>query len=95
MTPPGPEAYVPMTRDQLVQVLEDMLDVVRDGDSFEGSIEYLMPEPEDFDKGVEFRVMAAYRVGNSMGQGGMRLIRGDLPPRGGGAGQQSAEPEPR
>lgn len=106
---------VPVTHEQLIAVLEDILAAVRAHDSFEGSFEYLMPQPPQGHEPVlnaqgdgvvwctacsigsknadmvrqlhagdpqtttdgertDFMVRAAYRVGNSMGQGGMRMI---------------------
>ena len=64
---------VPVSRDTLLALLDDIRHHVEHGDSFEGSLEYLMPEPGDPDD-VEFRLRAAYRIGNLQGQGGMRLI---------------------
>ncbi|TDD97582.1 hypothetical protein [Actinomadura rubrisoli] len=61
-----------MARDQLLAVIDDIRTRVANGDSFEGSIEYLMPENPG--GGVDFDVRAGYRIGNSMGQGGFRLI---------------------
>lgn len=69
--------HVPMTTDGLLAVLDDMRRRVAEGDSFEGSIEYLMPGPLGLDPDAEFAVMASYRVGNLMGQGGVRLIRAE------------------
>lgn len=66
---------VPMSRPKLLATLEDILKTVRADDSFEGSIEYLMPTEGDPD--CAFMVRASYRVGNSMGQGGVRMI-GDM-----------------
>lgn len=63
----------PMTQDELVAVLTDMMLRVREGDSWEGNIEYLMPDEAD-DPEVRFRVRGAYRIGNTFGQGAMRLI---------------------
>lgn len=105
----------PMTHAQLVEALEALLAHVRAHNSFEGSFEYLMPQPAEKHQLVvvtmpdevlccvtcgvghrdlatlqrihegdpqttadgqrtDFMVRASYRVGNSMGQGGMRLI---------------------
>lgn len=63
----------PVTKDQLVAVLTDVLVRVQAGDSFEGFINYLMPEPGD---GPEIcaRLEARYRMGNLDGQGSMRMI---------------------
>lgn len=58
---------------ELADILSDMAERARAGDSYEGHIEYLIPEdgsggPFDVD------VRGAYRIGNTMGQGGMRMI---------------------
>jgi len=66
--------HKPMSKDELLAVLDDMRAAVARNESFEGSIEYLMPGPLDIETNKEFAVMASYRVGNSMGQGGVRLI---------------------
>jgi hypothetical protein len=70
-----------LTVDELVALLDDLRTRVAAGDSFEGSIEYTMPwsvelgDPEDDPSGQPgFRVRAAYRVGNTMGQGGMVMV---------------------
>jgi hypothetical protein len=73
---------VGMDRTQLAMVLNDMMKRVLEGDSYEGSIQYTMPEPatpEEERAGwpradAEFWVIATYRIGNLQGQGGMRLI---------------------
>jgi hypothetical protein len=65
-----------MGEDRLAAILEDMAERVRDGDSFEGSVEYLMPGPLGLPaEDDQFAVQAAYRVGNTDGQGSIRLIR--------------------
>lgn len=61
---------VGMTQEQLLTVLDDIRARVADGDSFEGHITYAMPD----EPGADFSVQAAYRIGNSAGQGGMRTI---------------------
>lgn len=68
-----------MTKEQLIGVLDDMKALVAGDDSFEGSMSYEFPwstengDPVDDPRGG-FRVRASYRTGNSMGQGGMRMI---------------------
>lgn len=63
-----------MSRDQLLELIDDIRDRIANGDSFEGHIEYLIPdEPRE---GVDFAVRGGYRVGNLQGQGGFRLIEG-------------------
>jgi hypothetical protein len=57
---------------QLAALLREIADAVEQGDSFEGRIEYTR-----MDEGLEreeWEVSAAYRVGNAMGQGGMRIL---------------------
>lgn len=69
---------VPMSKRQLLEVLDDIRARVADDDSWEGYLRYSVPEePGD---GVAFDVQAGYRVGNSMGQGGFRLIAGEEAP---------------
>ena len=62
---------VPMTKDQLLDVLDDLRARVASGDSFRGHVEYLMPY--DTASG-DFLVEAAYRTGDLQGHGGMRLV---------------------
>ena len=64
---------VPMTYEALAAVLRGMADLVEAGDSFEGSIEYLMPTPDD-PADADVMARAAFRIGNLQGQGGMRII---------------------
>jgi hypothetical protein len=61
-----------ISQDELIAILTDMLESVRSGDSFEGYIEYAMPDPGQDPH--SFNVLANYRVGNSMGQGGVKLL---------------------
>lgn len=90
---------VPVSKDTLLALLDDIRHHVEADDSFEGSLEYLMPYPEPcpecrhqppgtlpacvtcggtqeipYDADVDFLLRAAYRIGNSQGQGGMRMI---------------------
>jgi len=71
---------VPMSQEDLVETLTDILDRVKMGDSYEGSIEYMLPwhtalgDPKNDPPDVAYRVRGAYRLGNTQGQGGMRLI---------------------
>jgi hypothetical protein len=75
---------IPTTYAYVAAVLREMAACVEAGDSFEGSIEYLLPDvpdhvmrgepkPDDYEE-VEVLMRCAYRVGNSMGQGGMRIF---------------------
>lgn len=69
---------VPMSKDQLLAVLDDIRARVAADDSWEGSLQYSIPEEPT--ESVAFDVMAGYRVGNSLGQGGFRLIAGEETP---------------
>lgn len=63
---------VPMSKDQLLAVLDDIRALVAADDSWEGSLQCSIPEEPG--EGVAFDVHAGYRIGNSLGQGGFRLI---------------------
>jgi hypothetical protein len=63
-----------MEQEALAAVLRDMAERVAEGDSFEGSIEYLMPTEEEVPDGTWALVRASYRIGNRDGQGGVRLV---------------------
>ena len=65
-----------MPREQLLAILDEIRAGVATGDTLEGSIQFGLnydepPAEHPWD------VQAAYRVGNLMGQGGMRLIGHD------------------
>lgn len=67
------------TKQQLIAALVDIINLVAADDTFEGSLSYEFPWHEDrgdpvSDPGEGFRVRASYRIGNSMGQGGMRTL---------------------
>lgn len=68
----------PMDSDTLVALLTDVLARVREGDSWEGNVEWSLPDP-DAPPGTEFMVRGVYRIGNAFGQGGVRMI-GTVPP---------------
>jgi hypothetical protein len=61
-----------MSREDLLAVIDDIRYRVGAGDSYEGFLNYLMPEEGDPPDG--FRVEARWRVGNLQGQGGMSVI---------------------
>jgi len=80
----GKNLPVPSTYVEVAAILQNMAAHVEAGDSFEGSIEYSMPdvpewaqrgepEPEGWEQ-PEVLVRAAYRIGNLDGQGGYRII---------------------
>lgn len=60
----------PMSREELVSLLDDIRDRVAAGDSFEGRLQYLLSN--DADK--PFEVAALYRVDNLLGQGSTRMV---------------------
>ncbi|MFE6815957.1 hypothetical protein [Streptomyces sp. NPDC057677] len=60
-----------MSRQELLDLLDDIRARVADGDSFEGHIRYLIA---DRSSQHPFDVTALYRIGNRGGQGGTRLI---------------------
>ncbi len=64
-----PSQPINMSRERLLEELDDIRNHVAAGDSLEGSFEYMLPE-----NGAGYDVRAAYRVGNLLGQGGMRFI---------------------
>jgi hypothetical protein len=63
-----------MTSETLAAVLRHMAERVEKHDSFEGSIQYLMPTTENVPDDTYTLVQASYRIGNTDGQGGVRLI---------------------
>ena len=66
-----------MTTEQLAATLSDIAQRVKEGDSFEGNLIYSCMEPE-LETGM-WEVGGGYRVGNSEGQGGFRLLSGERP----------------
>lgn len=64
-----------LTPQELAQHLRRAADEVERAGSIEGSIAWETPS-ENFDQ--RYEVLAFYRVGNDMGQGGAVMIRGDL-----------------
>ena len=61
-----------MSKDELIEVVKGILSSIEADDSFEGSLNYSCMHPAV--TGSEFEVGAMFRVGNSMGQGGMVVI---------------------
>jgi hypothetical protein len=72
-----PREYKPkrMHADNLAALLTDVAARIPAGDSFGGYINYEVADGPAH----EFDVEGAYRIGNTMGQGGMRVIRGEEP----------------
>jgi hypothetical protein len=78
---PMRQVPVPMTTAQFLAVLDDIRGRVAVGDSWEGSIEWMLPagptpdNPQvEIEPDVEFEVRGMYRIGNLEGQGGYRVI---------------------
>lgn len=67
---------VRMSPEQVAGLLSDMAARVAAGDSFDGTITYSTDYESDDPELPQFLVTAIYRVGNSMGQGGTRIIEG-------------------
>lgn len=66
--------HIPMSFQELAVLLKDMARHVEEGDSFEGSVEYLMPGPMNGPEKADVMVRAVYRYNNLIGQGGVRII---------------------
>jgi len=64
--------YLPVDQRELTAMLLAMAARVNLGDSFEGSIQYLMADPDIHPE--PFLVRASYRVDNLQGQGSVRLV---------------------
>lgn len=83
--PSGEQRLVPlnMSQEDLLAILTDITRRIAEGDSYEGSFQYLLPEDENAPP-RSFDVQASYRIGNTMGQGGMRMIGvwATVPPEG-------------
>lgn len=68
----GTIPHAKVAKQDLVTYLGAMRESIMDDDSFEGNLMYSCLE-EDCDPG-EFRVRIVYRVGNTEGQGGLRML---------------------
>ena len=66
-----------MTRDDLAALLDDIKARVLAGDSWEGRISYTAMDEDLLSE--EVRVEGCYRIGNTEGQGGIRMIASDRP----------------
>lgn len=74
----GRDSYEPLNQRDMEALFADLLTRITAGDSFEGYVNWLLPDPDDgVPEGTVAMVHARYRVGNSDGsQGGMRVIGG-------------------
>lgn len=59
-----------MSREELLDLLDDIRTRVANGDSFEGKLQYLLGT----DSKKPFEVAALYRIDNQLGQGSTRTI---------------------
>ena len=65
---------IPLKQGELLAIIDELRALVAEGDSFEGFLNYLLPEQGD-PKGTYARVEARFRYGNKRhGQGFMRMI---------------------
>lgn len=62
-----------LSKEEFIAVLRELITSIEADDSMEGSLAYEWGEEPG-----TYRVQTALRVGNSMGQGGMRLLRDDV-----------------
>lgn len=66
---------VPISKDELLGMLDEIRQGVESGDTLEGSFEFTLPFPPAGDpEDAEFMARASYRIGNLMGQGGVRML---------------------
>lgn len=63
----------PMTKTELLALIDEMRNLIVHDDSWEGLLNWLMPEQDD-PPGTWARVEARYRIGNSQGQGGFNIV---------------------
>lgn len=67
-----------LTKTELLAELDLLRKTIEGDDSFEGSFAYEMTLEDGESEEAVFLVQAALRIGNSMGQGGLRLLRAGL-----------------
>lgn len=71
--PAGWNRPAPANTPDVLNVLRAAAEHVAAGDSFEGTITWVMPTDEEELEGYEFGMVARYRVGNLDGQGGVKV----------------------
>jgi hypothetical protein len=59
-----------MSREELLDLIDDIRQRIADGDSFEGKLQYLLGT----DSEKPFEVAALYRIDNKLGQGSTRTV---------------------
>lgn len=62
----------PASRELVLEMLDEIRAGVESGDSLEGHFTWSLPYPPEDPEDVDFMLLARYRVGNLMGQGGLR-----------------------
>lgn len=62
-----------LSKQEFLELLDELKALVEADDSMEGNLAYQWGKQPG-----EYEVTAALRTGNAMGQGGIRLVRGDL-----------------
>lgn len=67
----------PLNKAELLAVVDEIRTRIEADDSWEGYLNYVICE-EDDPPDTYARVEARFRVGNSMGQGGMKMIGVDI-----------------
>jgi hypothetical protein len=60
------------SKEDLLAIIDNIRDLIEINDSFEGQLIYSMPGEEKAEH--PFDVYACFRIGNSRGQGGIRMI---------------------
>jgi hypothetical protein len=62
-----------LTKNELLAILHELTVLVSNDDSFGGFVQYDAMD-EDIPEGKDFGVVASYRHGNLLGQGGVTII---------------------
>lgn len=86
---------VPMSKADLLELLEYVRAGAESGDTLEGLVHFGIPYPPAGDPAdADFMVLARYRVGNLMGQGGVCVVGArSMSPTPRGVAYQDAHPE--
>lgn len=67
---------IPVSKELLIKILEDILKGVKTGDTLEGHFEFTLnyENPQEEEEDEMFLVLTTYRIGNSRGLSGMRVL---------------------
>lgn len=68
-----PPVAAHLTKEQFLDLLADIRRAVKDDDTWEGNLNWELPGPYASPT-ARYAVSGAFRIGNSVGQGGMRVI---------------------